>query len=63
MDNRVYALFATALGQEFRISDEIEFQNVVRNGFEFFMPTYDTSSIMQEIQFYLIESKLSQAIG
>lgn len=63
VDQRVYGLFATLLGEEFQISDEMKYRNMIRNGFEFYMPTYDTNSIMQEIQLYLIESELYQAIG
>lgn len=69
VDERMYFLLAAAIKDNVVIEQGIEYCNVRRNGFEFSFSTYNNSSIterdnlLQEIQFYLIESELIQAIG
>ena len=69
VDERVYFLLATAIKDSVVIEEEIQYCNVRRNGFEFSFSTYnngseiETDNLLQEIQFYLIESELIQAIG
>lgn len=69
VDERVYFLLATAIKDSVVIEEEIQYCNVRRNGFEFSFSTYnngsgiETDNLLQEIQFYLIESELVQAIG
>lgn len=69
VDERMYFLLAAAIKDNVVISDGIRYCNVRRNGFEFSFSTYsngsvtDTDNLLQEIQFYLIESELIQAIG
>lgn len=69
VDERMYFLLATAIKDNIDIEQEIQYCNVRRNGFEFSFSTYNngsgigTDNLLQEIQFYLIESELIQAIG
>ncbi|MCG3083052.1 hypothetical protein JEG43_02705 [Anoxybacillus sp. LAT_35] len=59
-----YLLYSAVLGYKLGLNDsEMEYQPVQRNGFRFFFNTYGSNEILQEIQFYLIESQLIQAIG
>lgn len=65
----VYMLMAHVCGIKESIKMEMDYVNVKRNGFEFTFSTFnsnDTSStgnLIREIQFYLIESELIQAVG
>lgn len=69
VDERMYFLLATAIKDNATLGKEIQYCNVRRNGFEFSFSTYnngsgiETDNLLQEIQFYLIESELVQAIG
>lgn len=68
VDERMYFLLAAAIKDNLVIEQGIQYCNVRRNGFEFSFSTYnssviETDSLLQEIQFYLIESELIQAIG
>ncbi|MED0687905.1 hypothetical protein [Anoxybacillus ayderensis] len=59
-----YLLYSAALGYKLGLNDsKMEYQQVQRNGFRFFFNTYGNNEILQEIQFYLVESQLIQAIG
>lgn len=63
----VYLLFANALGRKPRgcntAKNSMNYIKIKRNGFEFYFQTYNKEDILQEIQLYLIESELLQAIG
>lgn len=63
----VYLLYAHALGFSVPIIDQqnnnFDLMPIVRNGFEFYFNTFSDSQILREIQFYLIESELIQAVG
>lgn len=69
IDERVYFLLAAAIKEDIVIEQGIDYTNVRRNGFEFYFNTYNhgsvtkTDNLLQEIQFYLIESELIQAVG
>ncbi len=69
IDERVYMLIAATIKNNIVVEETIEYSSVRRNGFEFFFNTYTsqtqtkTGQLLQEIQFYLIESELIQAIG
>jgi len=59
-----YILFALALGYKITPSDlEMRYVPVNYNGFEFYFYTYSENPELRQIQFYLIESELQQAIG
>lgn len=64
-----YKLMAALINEDVQIVSSAEYQNVQRNGFEFFINTYNAgtenseSEILREIQYYFIESELVQAIG
>lgn len=64
-----YLLLAHACGVRDNIVVEQEFVPVVRNGFEFSFSTFSNNNLskvgelIREIQFYLIEGELVQAIG
>lgn len=60
----VYTLFASALGLTPRLNDfQMEYKQIKRNNFEFFFQTFSDDNMLREIQLYLIESELIQAIG
>ena len=65
----VYLLMAHACGVRETISMDMEFTTVKRNGFEFSFSTFNshdlssTGELIREIQFYLIESDIIQAVG
>ncbi|MDB1931716.1 hypothetical protein PMY12_14620 [Clostridium tertium] len=69
VDERMYFLLAAAIKDNVVTEQGIKYCNVRRNGFEFSFSTYnnasvtETDNLLQEIQFYLIESELIQAIG
>lgn len=61
-----YLLFANALGKTPRMNDSktsMEYQTIKRNGFSFWFQTYSDDDILREIQMYIVESELNQAIG
>jgi hypothetical protein len=64
MTQNEYLLIASCLGYEIKCSEqeEIGYRSIIRNGYEFWFPTYE-SEVLQEIQLWLIESELIQAIG
>jgi len=60
----VYTLFASALGLTPRLNDfQMEYKQIRRNNFEFFFQTFSDDNMLREIQLYLIESELIQAVG
>jgi len=60
----VYTLFASALGLTPRLNDfQMEYKQIKRNNFEFFFQTFSDDNMLREIQLYLIESELIQAVG
>jgi len=64
----VYLLYANALGKKPRLNDintknSTKYVKIKRNNFEFYFNTYSNNDILQEIQLYLIESELLQAVG
>lgn len=62
-DERVYRLLAAIIAGKVEECEKMSYINARRNGFEFYFNTYEEGSLMQEIQFYYIESELVQAIG
>ena len=59
----VYLLYAYALGNKPVPNDtQMSYEKIHRNGFEYYFNTYD-DPMLREIQLYLIESELIQAIG
>ena len=61
-----YLLLANALGKKPRLNDtrtSMQYTKVKRNGFEFWFNTFSNDDILQEIQLYMIESELIQAVG
>lgn len=62
-DERVYRLLAATIDGKVEEHEKISYINARRNGFEFYFNTYEKGSLLQEIQFYYIESELVQAIG
>ena len=62
-DERVYRLLAATIDGKVEEHEKISYINARRNGFEFYFNTYEEGSLLQEIQFYYIESELVQAIG
>ncbi|OGS23257.1 MAG: hypothetical protein A2252_09230 [Elusimicrobia bacterium RIFOXYA2_FULL_39_19] len=62
----VYSLYAAALGLDTRLgrtSERPEYIPIERNGMEFYFNTFSKGSALREIQLFLIESELEQAIG
>lgn len=65
----VYMIYAHVCGINKPIVMDLEYVNVIRNGFEFSFSTFNshdlskTGELIREIQFYLIESELIQAVG
>lgn len=65
----VYLLMAHACGVKETITMDMEFVNIKRNGYEFSFSTFNshdlspTGELIREIQFYLIESDIIQAVG
>lgn len=61
-----YLLIANALGQKPRMDDSkstMEYTRIKRNGFLFYFNTFSDDDILRNIQLYLIESELIQAVG
>lgn len=63
IDERVYILLASIMEENFKGNHVIKYSNVIRNGYEFYFNTFESSELLQEIQFYFIESELVQAVG
>jgi hypothetical protein len=60
----VYLLFANALGLKLKLNDvTMQYTKIKRNNFEFYFNTYSNDLLLREIQIYIIESELIQAIG
>ena len=62
----VYLLYANALGFKPRINgtkSTMKYTKVIRNNCEFYFNTFSDDEALQEIQLYLIESELIQAVG
>lgn len=68
-DSRIYPLLANLLRPgTTTVENNQENVNVINNGWEFSIFTYDegngtTSGLLQQIQFYLIELEIAQAVG
>ncbi|MHA6252752.1 hypothetical protein [Oceanobacillus sp. CAU 1775] len=59
-----YLLLSVALGYRMGIKESrMEYIPVERNGLRFYFTTYSGDTLLQEVQFYLVESQLLQAIG
>ncbi|MGS2777791.1 hypothetical protein ACVBAX_10460 [Robertmurraya sp. GLU-23] len=59
-----YLLIGVCLGFRMGLEESrMEYRQVERNGLRFYFTTYNGESLLREIQFYLIESQLIQAIG
>lgn len=64
-----YKLMAALIKADAQVVATPEYQNVKRNGFEFYLNTYNAeledtdSELLREIQYYYIESELAQAVG
>ena len=69
LNTDAYLLLAHASGVREKININMEYVNVKRNGFEFTFSTHNSrdlspaGDLIREIQFYLIESELIQAVG
>ena len=63
IDERVYILLASIIEEDFKGNHVIKYSNITRNGYEFYFNTFESSELLQEIQFYFIESELVQAVG
>lgn len=70
INEKYYKLLASMCKEKVQIINSIEYQKGIRrNGFEFSFSTYNANEntydadLLQEIQFYLIESELQQAVG
>jgi hypothetical protein len=59
----IYKLFAHSIGLEFDLEADINLNAIVEhNGYRFRFATYEDKAL-QDIQFYMIESELEQAVG
>ncbi len=59
-----YLLISVALGYRMGLEESrMEYIPVERNGLRFYFTTYGDDSLLKEVQFYLVESQLLQAIG
>ena len=58
----IYKLLAYTLGFKFDINAKIRYQEVEHNGCKFWFMTYD-DEVLRNIQFWMIESELEQAVG
>ncbi|MGM0974754.1 MAG: hypothetical protein ACQEW2_17635 [Bacillota bacterium] len=59
-----YLLIGVCLGFRMGLEESrMEYRQIERNGLRFYFTTYNGESLLREIQFYLIESQLLQAIG
>ncbi|MFZ3372770.1 MAG: hypothetical protein WA131_07095, partial [Desulfitobacteriaceae bacterium] len=63
-NSKQYLLFASALGFKPELDDsQMHYVQIKRNGFEYYFNTYSDEPMLTEIQLYLIESELAQAVG
>ncbi|MCT2536559.1 hypothetical protein NC661_03130 [Aquibacillus koreensis] len=59
-----YLLISVALGYRMGLEESrMEYIPVERNGLRFYFTTYSSDTLLKEVQFYLVESQLLQAIG
>ena len=59
----IYKLFATSLDMDINVDEKIKPGTLVcHNGYRFRFTTYD-DEVLRNIQFYMIESELEQAVG
>jgi hypothetical protein len=59
-----YLLFANALGLRVGMDDCVpRLTQIVRNGYQFWFNSFSTNEMLQEIQLYLVEAELIQAVG
>ncbi|MCM3022337.1 hypothetical protein M3576_03160 [Weizmannia ginsengihumi] len=59
-----YLLLSVCLGYRMGLQESrMEYIPVERNGLRFYFNTYNGDSLLREIQFYLVESQLFQAVG
>ena len=59
----IYRLFAYSIGRDFDIDARIKPSTTVdHNGYRFRFSTFD-DKVLRDIQFYMIESELEQAVG
>lgn len=59
-----YLLISVTLGYRMGLEESrMEYRPVERNGLRFYFTTYSNDTLLKEIQFYLVESQLLQAIG
>ncbi|MCL2052856.1 MAG: hypothetical protein FWG90_00220 [Oscillospiraceae bacterium] len=58
----IYKLFAFSMGLDFNRYARSKFQQTEHNGVRFWFPTFEDKTL-RDIQFYLIESELEQAVG
>lgn len=59
-----YLLFSSILGHSVRLDDSImAYQPVTRGKYKFYFQTFSNNDFLREIQFYMIESELVQAVG
>lgn len=61
-----YILLANALGKRPKLNDtrtSMNYSKVKRNGMEFYFQTFSKDETLQEIQLYIIESEMEQAVG
>jgi hypothetical protein len=59
-----YILFAKALGLNPKMMDtKMNFTKIIRNNFEFYFQTYSEDNDLKNVQLYMIESEIMQAIG
>jgi len=58
----IYKIFAYSLGLDCDIGEKLKTIPVEHNGYRFRFATYN-DQLLRDIQFYLIESELEQAVG
>ena len=58
----IYKIFAYSLGLDCDINGKLKTTTVDHNGYRFCFTTY-TDKLLKDIQFYIIESELEQAVG
>ena len=62
VDPSVYVLYAKALGIDIE-NRTFGYERIEHNGFSFFFSTYTDNEALREVQLYIIESELVQAVG
>ena len=69
INDSYYKLIASFIAPKAQIVTDCEYVPVIKNGWEFYFNTFNAdqntseATILQEIQFYMVESELRQAIG